>query len=133
MALYTKCIFSPIQETDGLRICVMSRLTENDGKTPILNLVQGKYFDIWIKLLAMPDHLVQKWYAKKLDWRAINAEYLKHLLGEQQTMFVKSFANLALTQNVTFLCVEKTPERCHRQILALECLKHEENLVLSIK
>lgn len=61
MTLYTKSVYAPSETTDGVRVCVMSRLTEDDGKTPVMDLVEGKLFEYWAKKLAPPPDLVGSW------------------------------------------------------------------------
>lgn len=133
MTLYTKSAYASFEESDGLRICVMSRLTENDGKTPSPKLAKGKFFDIWNKLLAPPENLVGAWYREELKWEQFTEQYLDHLYSEKILLHLERLASNALTQDITILCVEKTPEYCHRKLLAEECQKIEPSLEVVIR
>jgi len=61
--LYTKCILSEREISDGIRISVMSRHTLNDGKTPDTRITKDKY-DEWIKFLAPKSKLVRDYHKK---------------------------------------------------------------------
>jgi uncharacterized protein YeaO (DUF488 family) len=132
MVLYTKCIYSPIEKADGIRICVMSRLTEDDGKTAVKDLFEGKLFDYWAKVLAPPDNLVGSWYRGKIDWSRFSETYRDYLSQEEVNAHVRFLAKSSLDYDLTLLCVEEKPDYCHRSLLALECKNLEKRLKIKI-
>ncbi|MBI4451710.1 DUF488 domain-containing protein [Candidatus Woesearchaeota archaeon] len=118
MALYTKCIHAPYSIDDGIRICVTGRLTEKDGTTPIPEWVQGKSFDIWMPVLAPSPKLVGAWYRNEIEWPEFEQQYRERLDSPNHLRYLSIVLGLALRDTVTLLCVEPTPEKCHRRILA---------------
>ena len=113
-------------------MCVMSRLTENDGRTPVFPWVQGKGFDLWVPLLAPPPRLVGGWYGNRLSWEDFVTGYRLHLGKEQIGKEVCELAERARRRDITLLCVEPLSEvtRCHRSILAEECQIYVPDLVV---
>jgi len=133
MTLYTKSVYAPVEHSDGIRICVMSRLTQNDGITVVTNLLFGKKFDYWAKILAPPDKVVGAWYRKEIDWDDFTGKYKSHLYSEKVLPHLDMLAYQALEHDITLLCVEDTPELCHRKILAEECQSLQLDLEVIIK
>jgi uncharacterized protein YeaO (DUF488 family) len=131
--LYTKGVFSPIEISDGIRISVMSRHTLDDGitydprKDP--EKVPGVYQE-WKKELAPPDRLVGDRYKRGLSWEEFERRYLAHIRTQEIIPEVTSLARRALSEDITLLCVEESPEECHRRLLAEECLRYEPRLRL---
>lgn len=133
MVLYTKSIYAPIEESDGIRVCIMSRLTQDDGTTPVKDLVEGELFDYWAKILAPPPKLVGSWYRQEIDWNEFSRQYLHHLSREDIMLHVSRLAQQALEGDMTILCVEETPDNCHRKLLAEECKRLDERIGVVIK
>ena len=128
MALMTKCIYHEPEPNDGTRVCVMGRLTENDGKTPVKALVYGLRFDYWAKIFAPPPKLVGAWYRKELDWSEFISTYSAHLKEPKINPHVRALAQMAFESDITILCVEESHEQCHRSILAEMCHTYEPSL-----
>ncbi len=120
MVLYTKCIFHPATPEDGIRISVMSRHTLKDGRTPDPRITPAHYQE-WLRILAPPPKLVGGWYKKRLTWEAFEQHYVNYLQEKEPTQQVHKLAQRALENDITILCVEETPEHCHRRLLAEEC------------
>ena len=53
---------------------------------------------------------------------------LLQIRGAEISGKVLSLAARSITEDITILCVEETPEFCHRRLLADECKKYEPNL-----
>src|SRR3989338_7725310 len=130
MALYTKCILKEKYENDGIRISVMSRHTLNDGVTPDLQINEKKY-DEHFKILAPPDKLVGDYYKRGLSWSNFEKSYLNFLRSPEVKQYVVNLTERALLNDITLLCIEETPEKCHRRLLAEECQRY--NPFLSVK
>ena len=127
MALYTKCIlFEPTPE-DGLRISVMSRHTQNDGITPDLRI---KPYHIHMPILGPSPSLIGDYYKRGLGWKEYEKRYLGEIRDPAKAYLVRIIANLAITRNITLLCVEDEPSHCHRRLLAEECLRECPGLVV---
>jgi len=136
MALHTACIFTP-KDRVGVAISVMSRHTQNDGKTPDERLdknLHPEIYDDWRRELAPPPYLVGSWYKKRIGWEEFEEEYRSFLKYDLHArLSLERLAFEALSSDITIMCVESTPEKCHRRILAEECVKIRPNLVVVIK
>lgn len=118
MVLYTKCIKAPISPEDGCRISIMNRHTLNDGLTIDTEITPSLY-DLHEKAFAPPDKLLGNYYKRGLPWEEFVKKYLAHI--KQVKSKIESLGKMALSQNITLLCIEQTAEKCHRRLLAEEC------------
>jgi uncharacterized protein YeaO (DUF488 family) len=120
MILKSGCAFSPHQ---GIRVLIVSRLTENDGQTPSPNLIKLARENIWIPCLAPRSKTVGAWYRKEIDWEQFQHQYEEYLNSPPGQEAVKYLYRLLKNHGVVkVLCVEETPEHCHRSLL-LEYMK----------
>jgi uncharacterized protein YeaO (DUF488 family) len=110
----------------------MSRHTLNDGITPDTKITLDSY-DFWLKVLAPRPKLVGAYYKNDINWEEYERLYRHYLHNRSSQKFIQALANLALTSNITLLCVEEKPERCHRRLLAEECKRYMPKLELLIK
>lgn len=124
MTLYTKCIFAAPSQEDGCRISVMSRHTLNDGATSDSRIPEASY-DEWYRELAPPPKLVGSYYKRELRWEAFAEKYIAHIRTPSIAERVRVLARRALSEDITLLCVEETPGKCHRRLLAEECKRFE--------
>lgn len=118
--LKTKCILAEKSSADGIRFSVMSRHTENDGITPHPGITEETY-DYWLHEVAPEDNLVGDYYKRGLSWEEFERRYLAYLREGNRPQLVREIAILALFEDVTLLCIEPTPNHCHRRLLAEEC------------
>lgn len=81
----------------------------------------------------MPPKIVGTYYRKEINWQEYIKTYNDHLKTTDVQELVKQLTERALKQNITILCIEDTPEYCHRRLLAEECRRIEEKLVISLK
>ncbi len=130
--LRTKSIHLPITDEDGLRISVMSRHTQNNGVT-LDPAITPDSFSLWMKELAPPAKLVGDWYKRGLPWEKFEERYLDFLKNPNQRLKIFELIEHTLTQTVTVLCVEDTPDHCHRRLLAEECKRLNSELNVLIK
>ena len=131
--LKTKCILAPAERSDGLRISVMSRHTENDGVTPHPQITSANYHEWHRRDFAPPGTLVGRYLRGWIKWPEYEERYLAYLREPQRAMRLKQLARRALSENITLMCVEPTPEHCHRRILAEECQRLLPDLELEIR
>ncbi|MEI7719487.1 MAG: DUF488 domain-containing protein [archaeon] len=129
--LRTKSILAPRESFDGVRISVMSRHTLNDGITPHPQITDSNYI-LWLQILAPPIKLVGDYYKRNLPWEQFAEKYLQYIRQGDAKREVQSLAERSLHHNITFLCIEDSPENCHRRLLAEECKRYEPSLALSI-
>ena len=130
--LKTKSILYAEEGTDGLRISVMSRHTLNDGVTPHLEITDSSY-DRWLQILAPPAKLIGDYYKRGFPWEEFEQKYLAYIRSSNIQTEVQKLAENSLDSVITLLCIEDSPEFCHRRLLAEECKKYQPNLVLSVK
>ena len=128
----TKSILYDKEDTDGLRISVMSRHTLNDGVTPHPEITNSSY-DQWLQILAPPAKLIGDYYKRGLPWKKFEQKYLDYIRSLNVQPEVQKLAEQSLDSVITLLCVEESPEFCHRRLLAEECKRYQPNLVLSVK
>ena len=127
--LYTNCI---LRETNGLyRISVMSRHTLNDGATPD-NRLDNRY-DIHLPELGPSSKLIGSYYKNGLSFDQFAVKFRGEVRSEPKKYFLQIIAKLALKLDIVLLCIEETPEKCHRKILAEECKIIVPTLQVSLK
>jgi uncharacterized protein YeaO (DUF488 family) len=129
--LKTKSILKPKEESDGLRISIMSRHTLNDGITPHPKITKSSY-DQWFRVLSPPVKLLGDYYKRALSWEKFEQGYIEYIRKAEIRIEVQNLAKRSLDSVITLLCIEESPEYCHRRILAEECKKYQPSLVLSI-
>lgn len=120
--LRTKTIISQRSAADGVRISVMSRHTLSDGKTPDSRISADKY-DEWWRELAPPASLIGAYYKRGLSWPEFTERFLEYLRMSSTRDVVERLMTRALREDVTLLCIEPTPEQCHRRLVAEECVR----------
>lgn len=130
--LKTKSILESIEESDGLRISIMSRHTLNDGITPHPEIYSLSY-DLWMPSLSPPARLLGDYYKRGLPWDQFENKYLEYIRQPKVQIKVQNLAKESLDSVITLLCIEESPKYCHRRILAEECKKYQPSLVLSIR
>lgn len=117
---------------DGHRVSVMSRHTLNDGKTPHPQITEASY-DEWQRGLAPAPKLVGAYYRQEIGWEEFAEKYTESLSSPGKSALVDELAKRALYQPIVIMCIESTPERCHRRLLAEECRRRFPELALSVQ
>lgn len=130
--LKTKSILAPKEASDGIRISVMSRHTLNDGITPHPE-ISLEHYNAWMKNVAPPKKIVGDYYKRGLSWEQFEKKYLEYIRQPIVQWEVKTLAKKSLDSTITILCIEDSPEHCHRRLLAEECKRYEPSLILNIK
>lgn len=118
--LRTKYIFAPAEPEDGVRISVMSRHTQNDGKSENPNFYEGIYDD-WRLILAPPLTLVGGYHRGEINWEEFEAGYRLHIGKPLIERALEQLTHEANETDVTIMCGEETPEHCHRRLIAERC------------
>lgn len=132
LMLKTKCIKAPIESDDGFRVSIMSRHTLSDGIT-VDPEISGGLYSAWWPVLAPPAGLIGAYYKRGLKWADFEAGYNQHLKASEAVDAIINLSNLALRSTVTVLCIEETPEFCHRRLLAEKCQRMTSAIVINIK
>lgn len=132
MSLKTKSILAPIEETDGTRISVMNRHTLNDGITPDERIKQEFYHEHQTAL-APSNKLIGDYYKRGLPWNEYEKRFKEEIKKDEPFKILTEIASKALKEDITLLCIEESPEFCHRRLLAEECKECEPNLEIKIR
>lgn len=98
----------------------MSRHTLNDGQTPDKTLSADLY-DRWLPILGPPAKLLGDYYKRGLPWAEFETGFNDYLSTDQVSLVVSDIALDALERNITLMCIEETPEQCHRRLVAERC------------
>ncbi|MDQ5889593.1 MAG: hypothetical protein QG609_86 [Patescibacteria group bacterium] len=120
MILKSACAFSHTNSETDFAILIVSRLTQNDGKTrdPYLCEIAQRYEDCWRPELAPRPKTVGAWYRKEINWQEFSDQYLTYLKSETgQVATSKLYETIKQKKVVTVLCVEDTCDHCHRSLL----------------
>ncbi len=110
MTLFTKSIQEKPSKKDGIRICIMRRPNSD------------AIYDVLMPVLAPSHELLTDIHTKKIDKPEYNRRFHKEVVSGQKK-FIKFLANIALTNDVTILCWEEKPDKCHRKLVAEACKK----------
>lgn len=130
MSLYTGCIYH--NEHQGLHISIMNRHTLADGITPDPRITTQSY-DRWEQSVAPPSHLLGDYYHRGLPWEEFERQYLTYIQKPELRHKLIDLIQLALLRDITLLCQEETPERCHRRLLAEEAKRIKPELEVIMK
>ena len=127
--LSTKCILALRSNYDGLRISVMSRHTLDDGVTNDPRILPSMY-SLHFTSLSPPPQLIGSYLKRGLSWEDYERRYLDHLKSPNAVSDISRIIHFLNNRlNVTLLCIEETPEHCHRRLLALEIKKGYSGLI----
>ncbi|EKE28534.1 MAG: hypothetical protein ACD_3C00049G0016 [uncultured bacterium (gcode 4)] len=129
--LRSKCILSEKEESDWLRVSIMSRHTLKDWKTPDKRITPELYDSHLTEFAPLPA-MVWKYYRDEIDFETYKAEYLEHL-KENVKEKVIDLISLAMKIDITLLCIEESPEFCHRKILAEYAHELAQELMVGMK
>jgi uncharacterized protein YeaO (DUF488 family) len=120
MPLFTKSIQSKKTKSDGIRVCIMRR-PEDDAD-----------WDIWMPHLAPSHQLLTNYHKGNVNWneycRVFNQEVL---IGEN--IYIQILIEMCKTRSITLLCWEEKPEKCHRRLVAEECMRLDPSLKVVIR
>lgn len=122
MRLYTKSIQKMKSKKDGIRICIMRR----PGK------FNDQHFDIWMPVLAPSHKLLDNIHKGNINWKQYVKRFEKQVLKKQKK-YINFICNWAQKTDITLLCWEKSPKKCHRRLVAEECKKINPKLKVKIK
>lgn len=120
MALYTKSAQNKLSKKDGVIICVMRRPNK------------GIKYDLWFPVLSPPNKLLNQYIKESLDWEVFKKRFKRNVILKYHDYF-KILVEIAGKRKVTIICWEKSPEKCHRRLIAEECKKIDSNLQVVIK
>jgi len=120
MALFTKSIQAKPSKKDGIRICIMRRPDS------------WAVFDMWMPTLSPSHKLLDDAHAKIINWMGYEKRFKKEVLIKNKK-YIELLCDMAKDRDITILCWEKTPEHCHRRLVADECIKIKKDLKVILK
>lgn len=130
--LKTRCIKLPPHADDGVRISVMSRHTLIDGVTPDPEITPDT-FHLWWKVLGPPPKLIGAYCRGDIVWNDFDRLFRMYLVLPNVEVFMRRLIRRAETSTITIMCVEETPERCHRRLIAETCFAIDPSLEVKIE
>lgn len=89
-------------------------------------------YNLWLPELSPSENLLTNYQQKKINWDEYVIRFNQEVL-KQKREFIKLVGYLALKFKVTLLCWEKTPEKCHRRLVAEAVKKKFPKLRVVIK
>lgn len=132
MPLHTRSIKALKRDDDGVRISVMSRHTLADGVTPDPSIASDMFHEWWDDL-GPPPKLIGAYCRNEISWSEFEESFRKYLLLPRVELFLRHLVRYARTSFVTILCVEDSPEHCHRRLIAETCLAIDPSLEVIIE
>ncbi len=132
MVLRTNTMYS-IPIMNETRICIMrdSRVYNRTLKD-YLSLHGRPLYDTMLKDLAPSKELLKGYKEGDISWEQYSLIFDKEVLLPQSEL-IQDLAQRALSEDITLLCSEKTPDNCHRRLIAEECKRYQPNLEIVIK
>jgi uncharacterized protein YeaO (DUF488 family) len=102
--LYTKSIQAKKEPFDGLRVSIMRK-------------PRGDY-DMLISALAPSELLLNSYHENKINWDEYERAYLLEMRNNSDVeKILKFIIEAAKFTDITLLCWEETPDKCHRRLL----------------
>lgn len=116
----TKSIQAPRDPNDGIRICIMRQPPE------------GTDYDMWIPHLSPPLDLLEAYtLTKTIAWEEFKEKFKSVLQSE--TKYLEIVLDIAKRNNVTLLCMEENPEKCHRRLVLVKLKEMQPNFEFVLK
>jgi len=110
LALLTKSIYEPQEESDGTRVLITRFYPRG---------VKKDRFDRWVRELSPSSELLHAYKSGVKSWETFAAEFKTQLDANPLSMLaIRSLREESRKGNVTLLCYEKAGIPCHRYIVA---------------
>jgi uncharacterized protein YeaO (DUF488 family) len=110
LALLTKSIYEPREESDGVRVLVTRFYPRG---------VKRERFDRWTRELSPSRELLRAYRAKEKDWDVFRAEFIAELKANpSSSAAIRALKGESRRGNVTLLCYERSGLPCHRYVVA---------------
>jgi uncharacterized protein YeaO (DUF488 family) len=89
-------------------------------------------YDAMLKLLAPSKELKEAYKKGVIDWATYVPRFKREVL-EPQAELIQLIGILAISQDITLLCSEPSPEFCHRRLIAEECKRYNPQLAMIVQ
>src|SRR6476619_3221187 len=112
----TKCVYAPVEDSDGFRIVVMRKWPQGIGYRK--NNKRGM-IDKRCKELGPSKELLSAWQNKEITWEELDKRYRIEQATKSEAKADRDFIIRKLTQDpdmtITLLCKEQEDDpHCHR-------------------
>jgi uncharacterized protein YeaO (DUF488 family) len=105
----TKCLYDPVEQSDGDRILV-TRYWPRGVSKEHLSITD------WLRNLAPSKELVNDWKKQKILWEEYTLRYHEEMQAQQEA--IRDLSNRAKQGTITLLCFEQEDDPCcHRHLL----------------
>ena len=110
MAIKTKSIYDPREESDGIRVLITRYYPRG---------VKKDRFDRWVRELAPSRELLRAYRLKEKTWEIFRSEFVAELKANPSSLLaIQTLRNESRKGTVTLLCYERGGNPCHRYIVA---------------
>jgi len=110
LALLTKSIYEPKEESDGTRVLITRFYPRG---------VKKDRFDRWVRELSPSSDLLHAYKSGAKSWQEFADEFKTELDANPSGMLaIRSLREESRKGNVTLLCYERSGMPCHRYIVA---------------
>jgi uncharacterized protein YeaO (DUF488 family) len=110
LALKTKSIYEPREESDGLRLLITRFYPRG---------VKKEHFQRWTRELSPSRELLRAYRSKERSWEVFKSEFVAELKANPSSLAaIRALRRESRKSNVTLLCYEKSGNPCHRYIVA---------------
>jgi uncharacterized protein YeaO (DUF488 family) len=110
LALRTKSIYEPREESDGVRVLVTRFYPRG---------VKRERFDRWTRELSPSRELLRAYRAREKSWEEFRSEFVAELRANPPSMAaISALRTESRKGDVTLLCYERPGLPCHRYVVA---------------
>lgn len=110
MALKTKSIYDPKEESDGIRLLITRFYPRG---------VKKDRFDRWARELSPSKGLLQGYKLNEKTWEVFRSEFISEMKANPASLeAIRALRKESKRENVTLLCYERGEKPCHRYIVA---------------
>jgi len=110
LALKTKSIYDPKEESDGVRLLITRFYPRG---------VKKDRFDRWEKELSPSKELLQSYRLKEKPWEVFRSGFISEMKGNPLSVeAIHALRRESRNENVTLLCYERGESPCHRYVVA---------------
>jgi len=109
VALKTKSIYDPKEESDGVRLLITRFYPRG---------VKKDRFDRWVKELSPSKDLLHAYRLKEKPWEVFRSGFISEMKANPASVeAIRALRKESKRENVTLLCYERAEKPCHRHIV----------------
>ena len=107
----TKCLYDPVEQSDGDRILVTRYWPRGISREPLATTD-------WLLNLAPSKELLQDWKKQRISWEEYTLRYHKEMQDQREA--IRDLADRAKRGTITLLCFEREDNPCCHRYFAQE-------------